>query len=279
MFSTGISSSDQQRITPSIRSIYSPSSPNALPTSTAKDTPTRNPIANNNNSTTEARESVEMEGNTAFKQSIVLTPVASDIALAAAEAESLQNDCEVTICVCDAGGVPIQVKRNTFPASYEIAVGKAKTAALFGKSTGSLSDEIIFEESTRRRNSLENNSAFVLSKGGVPLKIDGAICGAVGVSGAMPEQNEQIAQAGVAALADLIWSKRVFEAEQQAELLPSKQREPDPAEAPPKKGFSMGIVDNFNLSSKQPDSGQTPKKRFSIGLVDTFTPSKNQEGS
>mmetsp|Transcript_22303 Transcript_22303/g.33714 ORF Transcript_22303/g.33714 Transcript_22303/m.33714 type:complete len:277 (-) Transcript_22303:188-1018(-) len=276
MFSTGISLLDQQRITPSIRSIYSPSSQNALSSSTAKDTPTRNPIASNNNSTKEARESVEMEGNTAFKQTIVLTPVASDIALAAAEAESLKNDCEVTICVCDAGGVPIQVKRNTFPASYEIAVGKAKTAALFGKSTGTLSDEIL-EESTARRESLEN-SPFVLSKGGVPLKIDGAICGGVGVSGAMPEQNEQIAQAGVAALADLIWSKRVFEAEQQAELLTSKQREPDQAEAPPKKGFSMGIVDNFNLS-KQPDSGQTPKKRFSIGLVDTFTQSKNQEGS
>mmetsp|Transcript_26767 Transcript_26767/g.39597 ORF Transcript_26767/g.39597 Transcript_26767/m.39597 type:complete len:183 (+) Transcript_26767:70-618(+) len=179
-----------------------------------------------------------MKGNAAFKEAIVLTPVASDIAMAAAEAEAMKNGWEVTICICDAGGIPIQVKRNAFPASYDIAVGKAKTAALFGRATGTLFDDI-FDESTNKDS--VQRSPFILSKGGVPFKVDGVVCGAVGVSGATPKQDEQIANAAVAALADLVWSKRVFESEQ-ADLLNKKKFEAEQAEAlpeAPKKRFSL----------------------------------------
>jgi len=42
--------------------------------------------------------------------------------------------------------------------------------------------------------------------GGFPLMADGKVIGAIGVSGAMPQQDAQVAQAGVAALEALLQS-------------------------------------------------------------------------
>ena len=41
-----------------------------------------------------------------------------------------------------------------------------------------------------------------LAPGGFPLVIDGAVVGAVGASGGTPDQDQDVAQAGVAALGD-----------------------------------------------------------------------------
>eukprot|EP00548_Thalassiothrix_antarctica_P006584 CAMPEP_0194131078 /NCGR_PEP_ID=MMETSP0152-20130528/1917_1 /TAXON_ID=1049557 /ORGANISM="Thalassiothrix antarctica, Strain L6-D1" /LENGTH=152 /DNA_ID=CAMNT_0038825739 /DNA_START=116 /DNA_END=574 /DNA_ORIENTATION=- len=145
--------------------------------------------------------------NAAFKTTILITSDSSDIAMAAAEAQAKKHGWEVTICVCDAGGIPIQVKRNTVPASYEIAVEKAKTAALFGKPTG------ILEDASKVAATAGLSSPHALMKGGVPFIIDGVICGSVGVSGVTPKNNEAVAKVAISALADLVWSHRVFEAQ------------------------------------------------------------------
>ena len=62
-----------------------------------------------------------------------LTLAAVERAMAAAENEATANGWKVTIAICDAGGMPLLAKRldGAFPASYDIAVGKAKTAAHF----------------------------------------------------------------------------------------------------------------------------------------------------
>ena len=41
---------------------------------------------------------------------------------------------------------------------------------------------------------------FILMEGGVPIIVDDACVGAVGVSGVLPNQDAQVAKAGVAAL-------------------------------------------------------------------------------
>lgn len=65
-----------------------------------------------------------------FPSTFTLTSSAAEKAMDAACQEADANGWSVTVAISDAGGVPILVKRcETFPASYEIAVGKAKTAA------------------------------------------------------------------------------------------------------------------------------------------------------
>lgn len=140
------------------------------------------------------------EPNAAFSAGVVITGGAADIAMAAAEAEAASNGWAVTICVCDAGGVPIQVKRcnNAFAASYEIATGKARSAALFAKETGLLEDAANVVDGKSRASLL--SSPFVLMRGGVPFVVNNICCGAVGVSGVQADQDELIARAAVAAL-------------------------------------------------------------------------------
>jgi len=132
-----------------------------------------------------------------------LTPDAANIAMKAAEAEAVSNGWPVTICVSDSGGIPVHVKRTspqTFPASYDVAVGKARTAALFCKETGLLEASVNVEGGSSRAALL--SSPFVLMRGGVPFMVNGVCCGSVGVSGVTPEQDEQTAKAGINALVE-----------------------------------------------------------------------------
>jgi len=145
--------------------------------------------------------------NAAFSATVQITPAGADIAMASAEAEATANGWDVTICVADAGGVPIIVKRNAYPASYESAVKKANLAALFQRETGNASIE---ETESGLRLS-------VLKRGGVPFTLNGVCCGAVGVSGAEPEQDEIIARAAVKALQDIFWSHQVFASEKETQ--------------------------------------------------------------
>jgi glc operon protein GlcG len=129
---------------------------------------------------------------------VQITPAGAARAMAAAEAEATANGWDVTICISDAGGTPIMVKRKAFAASYDIAVGKSRSAALFGKETAGLEAAVNVAEGASRTALL--SAPFVLMRGGVPLLVNGVCCGAVGVSGVKPEQDEQVARAAVAVL-------------------------------------------------------------------------------
>lgn len=141
----------------------------------------------------------------AFASTVAITPAGADIGMAAAQAEAAANGWDVTICICDAGGVPIQVTRTAFPASYDIAVGKAKSAALFAKETGKLEDAVNVSGGKSRASLL--SSPFVLMRGGVPLILDGNCCGAVGVSGVQADQDEQVARVAVEAMSNMFVPK------------------------------------------------------------------------
>ncbi|CAB9528901.1 Protein GlcG [Seminavis robusta] len=128
----------------------------------------------------------------------VLTPAAAMIGMTAALKTAAQAKWEVTVCICDAGGVPIHVQRtaNAFPASYDIACGKAKSAALFRKETG------LLEDSVNGGRSALLSSPFVLMRGGIPVLWNNGTqaCGAVGVSGVQADQDETVARAAVDAM-------------------------------------------------------------------------------
>ena len=77
--------------------------------------------------------------------------------------------------------------------SIDVSIGKARTAAIFRRSTK------ILEEAAKTRPAIVTLPNGVLLQGGVPILIYGQTVGAVGVSGVTSQQDEQIAEAGIRA--------------------------------------------------------------------------------
>lgn len=101
-----------------------------------------------------------------------------------------------SIAIVDAGGHLLYLVRldGTFPASAEVAYGKAKTAATFRFESKKLEDAI-----NSGRTSLVTVGPLML-QGGVPIIYDGQVVGAIGVSGAKSaDQDREIAMAGATA--------------------------------------------------------------------------------
>ena len=107
-----------------------------------------------------------------------------------------------SIAVVDDGGNLLAVERldQTFAASANIAIGKARTAALFKKPTK------VFEEAIKSgRTSMVTLGGdlqnFTPLQGGIPLEWEGKIVGAIGVSGAASaQQDEELAMVGAKSL-------------------------------------------------------------------------------
>jgi glc operon protein GlcG len=132
-----------------------------------------------------------------FATTRVLTLDGARQVAAAAEAVALENGWNVAIAIVDAGGGLIYFQRleGTQPASVDIAIHKARTAAAFKRST-----RVFEEQLADGRNALLSLEAAMF-EGGLPIIVDGQVVAAIGVSGVTPQQDGQIAQAGVAAVA------------------------------------------------------------------------------
>ena len=141
-----------------------------------------------------------------FQPTFSLTTAAVEKAIAAGEIEAEKHGWKVTIAITDTSG-PIMVKRCTgaFPASYNIAVEKARTAVQFQKKTGDLESAANVKDGSSRTALL--SAPYVLMRGGVPIFMNNICVGAVGVSGVAPDQDEQVANAAIDALNDLMRSK------------------------------------------------------------------------
>jgi uncharacterized protein GlcG (DUF336 family) len=128
----------------------------------------------------------------------VLTLDGAKKVAAAAAANARAHGEGAAIAVVDDGGNLISVERldGTFPAGARISIGKARTAALFKKPTAAFED--IIRNGRTPMIALED---FTPLQGGVPIVVDGAVVGAIGVSGAASAQrDEEVAKAGAAAL-------------------------------------------------------------------------------
>ena len=100
------------------------------------------------------------------------------------------------IAVVDASGLLVSLERldGTFPAAPNISIGKARTAALFRKPTRDF--ENLVNKGRITMTTLPDVTPFTPLQGGVPIVVDGAVVGAVGVSGAASaQQDDDIAQA------------------------------------------------------------------------------------
>ena len=113
--------------------------------------------------------------------------------IAGAIAEAKANNWLVDIAVVDEAGHLLSFQRmdGALIGSIEVAIGKARTAALFRRSTK------VLEEAAKSRPAIVTLPNGVLLQGGVPVVVNGQTVGAVGVSGVTSQQDEQIAEAGV----------------------------------------------------------------------------------
>jgi glc operon protein GlcG len=115
---------------------------------------------------------------------------------AACEAEARKNNWNVAIAILDDGGHLLWVQRmdGATPANVEIAIGKGRTAAVTRRSSKTWEDRI-----AGGRLSMLGMPVLPV-QGGIPLVHDGQCVGGIGVSGVQSHEDEQIANAGAAAL-------------------------------------------------------------------------------
>ncbi|MBA6102018.1 heme-binding protein [Pseudomonas monteilii] len=117
--------------------------------------------------------------------------------LAAARQEALTQHWNVTIAVVDDGGHPLALERmdGCAPASAYIAVEKARTSALGRKETRDYEEMV-----NGGRTAFVTAPLLTSLEGGVPLRVEGQVVGAIGVSGVKSEQDAQVVKAGAASL-------------------------------------------------------------------------------
>ena len=127
-----------------------------------------------------------------------LTLEAARVALAASEAEAVKNGWRVVIAVVDDGGHPMLLVRldGAQWSSISTAVEKARAATAWKRPTRLLEESV----NNGRTAFLSINQGMALLQGGVPIEIEGAVLGAVGVSGVKASDDEIVALAGVNAL-------------------------------------------------------------------------------
>jgi uncharacterized protein GlcG (DUF336 family) len=127
----------------------------------------------------------------------VLTTDAVKSLLASAEATAKQNKWLVSIAVTDAAGDLLGFLKldNASTGSVQIAQGKARTAARFGRPTKVYADRVLTDTLT-----FLSVDGLVALQGGLPITVNGKVIGAVGVSGATSAQDEQVAATAIAAV-------------------------------------------------------------------------------
>lgn len=124
-----------------------------------------------------------------------LTASAVKKILVAAEAKAVENKWAVSIAVVDPGGDLLGYVRldGASAGTAQVSLGKARTAARFGRPTKVYADRVLADTLTF----LSVEGVYTL-QGGLPIIVNGRVIGAVGVSGVTSAQDEQVAAAGVA---------------------------------------------------------------------------------
>jgi glc operon protein GlcG len=109
-------------------------------------------------------------------------------------AECAKNGWNVAVAIVDPHGALIYFERmeDTQYASNDIAIGKARAAATYRRTT-----RVFAEVINKGGPAVMTLGGVFASPGGVPIFVDGRIIGAVGVSGVTGDQDEQCAKAGI----------------------------------------------------------------------------------
>ena len=117
---------------------------------------------------------------------------------AGSAAEAKKNSWNVAIAVVDNHGflVYYEMMDDTQTASANVAVEKARTAAMYRRPSKEFEDNI-----AAGRVAVLGLPGATPIDGGLPIVVGGKIIGAVGVSGVTSAQDAQIAKAGIDGLA------------------------------------------------------------------------------
>jgi len=120
--------------------------------------------------------------------------------MAAAELEAIKNSWQVAITILDSGGNMVMFHKldNTQLSAISTSAGKARTALEFKLPSKALDDAIAAGGAGMRLLALKDITPL---QGGLLILVDGRILGAIGVSGALSAQDDQVAKAGADALA------------------------------------------------------------------------------
>ena len=118
----------------------------------------------------------------------------------AAELEAIKNSWQVAITILDSGGNRVMFHKvdNAQLSAITTSEGKARTALEFKLPSKALDDAIAAGGAGMRLLALKDITPL---QGGLLILVDGRILGAIGVSGALSAQDDQIAKAGADALA------------------------------------------------------------------------------
>jgi glc operon protein GlcG len=116
--------------------------------------------------------------------------------LQAAKQRAQERNAPSAIAVVDPAGDLLAFERmdRVRPASADLAIGKARTAARLRRSTAEIEDNI-----NLGRTAFVTTGTLVL-RGGMPILVDGVVVGAVGVAGLSKEIDSQIANTAAGAL-------------------------------------------------------------------------------
>ncbi len=121
-------------------------------------------------------------------------------AAAAALAEARRNNWRMAVAVVGPEGGVIYFEKmdGTQNASFQLATAKARTSALFRRSSKVFVDQ--FTAGNVAFMTFPDEARPTASEGGLPIIVDGKIIGAIGVSGGTGPQNGVAATAGVNAV-------------------------------------------------------------------------------
>ncbi|MBB3662394.1 MULTISPECIES: GlcG/HbpS family heme-binding protein [Prauserella salsuginis group] len=129
-----------------------------------------------------------------------LTLADAKAVLEAALAKAEEIGQPMNVAVVDAGAHLVTFARQdgAILASIDIATRKARTSALLKMTTAQLGEAA--QPGAPLYGVEVTNGGLVIFGGGIPLKRDGEVIGAIGVSAGSVEQDTEVAEAGVAAL-------------------------------------------------------------------------------
>jgi uncharacterized protein GlcG (DUF336 family) len=114
-------------------------------------------------------------------------------------AEAVKNHWSIAVAVVDPAGNLVYYEKmdNTQLGSANVALDKARTAALFKRPSKAFQDGLAAGGEGLRILGLQGVTPV---EGGFPLVLDGKIVGAIGASGATSAQDSQCAKAGADSL-------------------------------------------------------------------------------
>jgi glc operon protein GlcG len=127
---------------------------------------------------------------------MILDQTGAQTVLQAARENAEQRNAPSAIAVVDPAGDLLAFQRmdDVRPASADLAIEKARTAARLQRSTAEIEDSIN-----------QGRTAFVTAgipvlRGGMPIRVNGAVVGAVGIAGLSKETDAEIANTAAVAL-------------------------------------------------------------------------------